>query len=116
MAEQGWTVPEWPREYGGAGLSAAEARVLRAEMPAAELPRAAAELRHLRPEPLVCVAKAKAGDTATLAVQEGVQMHGGIGMTDEFDIGFFMKRARTAQEWLGDANWQLDRWATLRGY
>ncbi|MCY1282231.1 Acyl-CoA dehydrogenase [compost metagenome] len=68
------------------------------------------------PEPLVCVAKAKAGDTATLAVQEGVQMHGGIGMTDEFDIGFFMKRARTAQEWLGDANWQLDRWATLRGY
>ncbi|MBP0627763.1 acyl-CoA dehydrogenase family protein [Cupriavidus sp. AcVe19-1a] len=32
MAEQGWTVPEWPREYGGAGLSAAEARVLRAEM------------------------------------------------------------------------------------
>jgi len=68
------------------------------------------------PDPLVCVAKAKAGDTATLAVQEGVQMHGGIGMTDEFDIGFFMKRARTAQEWLGDANWQLDRWATLRGY
>ncbi|HBD38452.1 MAG TPA: acyl-CoA dehydrogenase, partial [Cupriavidus sp.] len=35
------------------------------------------------PEPLVCVAKAKAGTTATLAVQEGVQMHGGIGMTDE---------------------------------
>lgn len=68
------------------------------------------------PEPLVCMAKAKAGDTATLAVQEGVQMHGGIGMTDEFDIGFFMKRARTAQEWLGDSNWQLDRWATLRGY
>lgn len=68
------------------------------------------------PEPLVCVAKAKTGEAATLAVQEGVQMHGGIGMTDEFEIGFFMKRARTAQEWLGDANWQLDRWATLRGY
>ncbi|WP_349605796.1 acyl-CoA dehydrogenase family protein [Cupriavidus sp. DF5525] len=68
------------------------------------------------PEPLVCMAKAKAGATATLAVQEGVQMHGGMGMTDELDIGFFMKRARTAQEWLGDANWQLDRWAALRGY
>src|SRR5207244_7237186 len=42
----------------------------------------------------VAVAKAKAGTTATLAVQEGVQMHGGMGMTDQFDIGFFMKRAR----------------------
>ncbi|MBO4122665.1 acyl-CoA dehydrogenase family protein [Cupriavidus gilardii] len=68
------------------------------------------------PEPLVSAAKAKAGKTATLAVQEGVQMHGGIGMTDEFEIGFFMKRARTAQEWLGDANFHADRWARLRGY
>ena len=42
----------------------------------------------------VAVAKAKAGTTATRAVQEGVQMHGGMGMTDQFDIGFFMKRAR----------------------
>src|ERR1044072_3956556 len=39
----------------------------------------------------VAVAKAKAGTTATRAVQEGVQMHGGMGMTDQFDIGFFMK-------------------------
>lgn len=68
------------------------------------------------PEPLVSAAKARAGETATLAVQEGVQMHGGIGMTDEFEIGFFMKRARTAQEWLGDANFHADRWARLRGY
>ncbi len=68
------------------------------------------------PEALVSAAKAKAGETATLAVQEGVQMHGGIGMTDEFEIGFFMKRARTAQEWLGDANFHADRWARLRGY
>jgi alkylation response protein AidB-like acyl-CoA dehydrogenase len=65
---------------------------------------------------LVCAAKARAGSTATLAVQEGVQMHGGIGMTDEFEIGFFMKRARTAQELLGDANAHAHRWATLRGY
>ncbi len=68
------------------------------------------------PEPLVSAAKARAGETATLAVQEGVQMHGGIGMTDEFEIGFFMKRARTAQEWLGDVNFHADRWARLRGY
>ena len=32
MAERGWTVPTWPTEYGGAGLSAAEAKILYAEM------------------------------------------------------------------------------------
>ena len=51
----------------------------------------------------VAVAKARAGTTATLAVQEGVQMHGGMGMTDQFDIGFFMKRARVCQELFGDS-------------
>ena len=51
----------------------------------------------------VAVAKARAGSTATLAVQEGVQMHGGMGMTDQFDIGFFMKRARVCQELFGDS-------------
>src|SRR5213078_1205558 len=50
----------------------------------------------------VAVAKARDGTTATLAVQEGVQMHGGMGMTDQFDIGFFMKRARVCQELFGD--------------
>ena len=53
----------------------------------------------------VAVAKARAGTTATRAVQEGVQMHGGMGMTDQFDIGFFMKRARVCQELFGDANY-----------
>jgi acyl-CoA dehydrogenase len=65
---------------------------------------------------LVSAAKARAGTTAALAVQEGVQMHGGIGMTDEFDIGFFMKRHRVAQELLGDANFHTDRWARLNEY
>ncbi len=64
----------------------------------------------------VSVAKARAGSTATLAVQEGVQMHGGIGMTDAFEIGFFMKRARVLQELWGDANHHADRFARLRGY
>lgn len=64
----------------------------------------------------VAVAKARAGTSATLAVQEGVQMHGGMGMTDEFDIGFFMKRARVLQEYLGDAGFHADRLASMRGY
>jgi len=65
---------------------------------------------------IVSVAKAKAGATATLAVQEGVQMHGGIGMTDEFDIGLFMKRARVGQELFGDANFHADRLARMNRY
>ena len=64
----------------------------------------------------VAVAKARAGTTATRAVQEGVQMHGGMGMTDQFDIGFFMKRARVCEELFGDANFQADQLARSRGY
>jgi alkylation response protein AidB-like acyl-CoA dehydrogenase len=64
----------------------------------------------------VAVAKARAGTTATLAVQEGVQMHGGMGMTDQFDIGFFMKRARVCQELFGDSNFHADRLARLKSY
>ena len=64
----------------------------------------------------VSIAKARAGTSATLAVQEGVQMHGGIGMTDEFEIGFFMKRVRVAQELLGDASFHADRLARLAKY
>lgn len=64
----------------------------------------------------VAVAKARAGRTATLAVQEGVQMHGGMGMTDEFDIGLFMKRARVLNELFGDHHYHLDQLAHGRGY
>jgi len=64
----------------------------------------------------VAVAKARAGATATLAVQEGVQMHGGMGMTDQFDIGFFMKRARVCQELFGDANFHADQLARMKSY
>jgi hypothetical protein len=45
-----------------------------------------------------------------------VQMHGGIGMTDEFDIGFFMKRARVCQELFGDTNFHAHGLARLNGY
>ena len=36
-------------------------------------------------------------------------MHGGMGMTDQFDIGFFMKRARVCQELFGDSNYHADQ-------
>ncbi|WP_426439072.1 acyl-CoA dehydrogenase family protein [Bradyrhizobium genosp. P] len=64
----------------------------------------------------VAVAKARAGTTATQAVQEGVQMHGGMGMTDQFDIGFFMKRARVCQELFGDSNFHADQLAQAKNY
>jgi alkylation response protein AidB-like acyl-CoA dehydrogenase len=64
----------------------------------------------------VARAKARAGSSATLAVQEGVQMHGGMGMTDEFDMGLFMKRARVLQELFGDASFHADRLARQRQY
>jgi acyl-CoA dehydrogenase len=49
-------------------------------------------------------------------VSEAVQIHGGIGMTDEIDVGLFMKRARVAAEMLGDAGFHADRIARLRGF
>ena len=67
-------------------------------------------------ELMVSVAKAKVGRTANLAVREGVQMHGGIGMTDEYDIGLYMKRDRALSEFLGDANYHTERVAQLSGY
>ncbi len=64
----------------------------------------------------VSVAKAMAGMASTLAVQEGVQMHGGIGMTDEYDIGFYMKRGRVLAELFGDTNYHADALARASGY
>ena len=66
--------------------------------------------------PVVSMAKARAGVSATQAVQEGVQMHGGIGMTDDFDMGLFMKRARVCNELFGDSNFHADRTARLNHY
>ena len=64
----------------------------------------------------VSLAKARAIKTAKLAVIEAVQMHGGIGMTDAFDMGFFMKRARVASEWLGDYGYHAEQVAAARGF
>ncbi|MCC6707536.1 MAG: acyl-CoA dehydrogenase family protein [Gammaproteobacteria bacterium] len=65
---------------------------------------------------LCSLAKAKACDTLELVSAEAVQMHGGIGMTDAEEIGFFLKRARVAQQWLGDASFHRDRYASLMGF
>ena len=65
---------------------------------------------------LASLAKAKAGEACGLAAREGIQMHGGIGMTDEFDIGFFLKRAAVCEQTLGDRNFHLARYAALDGY
>ena len=65
---------------------------------------------------LVSLAKARCSETAMLVAHEAVQMHGGIGMTDEHEIGFFLKRARVAELTFGDAAWHRARWARLCGY
>ncbi len=65
---------------------------------------------------MVAVAKAKAARTCNLAVREGVQMHGGVGMTDEYDIGLYMKRDRALAEYMGDAHYHIDQVARMSGY
>ncbi len=62
------------------------------------------------------IAKAKAGRVAELAVQEAVQMHGGVGMTDAFDVGLFMKRVRVLNELMGDAGFHAERLARSQGF
>ncbi len=69
-----------------------------------------------RADAAVSVAKAQSTLAGTLAVQEGVQMFGGVGMTDEYDIGFYMKRHRVLAEMFGDANYHADRLAVMAGY
>jgi acyl-CoA dehydrogenase len=65
---------------------------------------------------LVSLAKARCTDAFVEVANEGVQMHGGIGMTDEHDIGFYIKRSRAAATSFGDAAFHRDRWARLSGY
>ena len=65
---------------------------------------------------LVSVAKARLSEGYVLVASESVQMHGGIGMTDEHDVGFYLKRARAAEILLGDAPYHRDRYAKLQSY
>jgi len=65
---------------------------------------------------LVSLAKARCNEAFVLVANEGVQMFGGVGMTDEYDIGLYLKRARAAELTLGDSAFHRDRWARLGGY
>jgi alkylation response protein AidB-like acyl-CoA dehydrogenase len=65
---------------------------------------------------LASLTKAKVGETFNRVSREGIQMHGGIGMTDDFDIGFFLKRAAVAEQTFGDVNYHRNRYGELEGY
>lgn len=65
---------------------------------------------------LASLAKAFVNETANLVTREGVQMHGGIGMTDEHDVGLYIKRSRVAERTFGSASYHHDRYASLNGY
>ncbi|MCA6314835.1 MAG: acyl-CoA dehydrogenase family protein [Phenylobacterium sp.] len=65
---------------------------------------------------LVSLSKAKMGDVFHLVSNEMVQMHGGIGMTDAHDAGFYLKRARAAEAAFGSQSYHRDRYARINGY
>lgn len=65
---------------------------------------------------LASLAKARASDLSEKALNEAVQMHGGVGVTDALDIGLFVKRARVLQQTFGDGQYHRDRYAQLRGF
>jgi alkylation response protein AidB-like acyl-CoA dehydrogenase len=65
---------------------------------------------------LASLAKARAADLCEKVTNEAVQLHGGIGVTDEFDLGLIVKRARVLQHSLGDAVFHRERYARLKGF
>lgn len=89
-------------------LELARSAVLAATRAADESPQELARYASL--------AKAKATDAFLHAVDEAVQMHGGVGVTDECNVGFYLKRARAAEATFGNSAYHHARWATLNGY
>ncbi len=65
---------------------------------------------------LASLTKARANDTLHLVAREAIQMHGGIGMTDDHDIGFFLKRSAVTEQLFGDSKYHRGRYATLSGF
>jgi alkylation response protein AidB-like acyl-CoA dehydrogenase len=61
-------------------------------------------------------AKALANEVAQLITNEAIQMHGGIGVTDELDIGLYFKRVRTLRNAYGLSSYHRRRFARLSGY
>jgi alkylation response protein AidB-like acyl-CoA dehydrogenase len=65
---------------------------------------------------LSSLAKTVAGETLHLISNEAIQMHGGIGVTDEYDLGFFIKRSRVAEQIFGSSTYHTERYANLSGF
>jgi acyl-CoA dehydrogenase len=65
---------------------------------------------------LSSLAKTMAGETLHLVSNEAIQMHGGIGVTDEYDLGFFIKRSRVAEQIFGSSMYHTERYANLSGF
>ena len=65
---------------------------------------------------LAHLAKAKLGEVLQRTSNEAIQMHGGIGVTDDANIGFYLKRARVVQHLFGNSNYHLNEVAKIKGY
>ena len=65
---------------------------------------------------MASLAKFKAGETNHLVTNEAIQMHGGVGVTDEYDVGLYLKRARVTEQMFGNSEYHIDRYATLSDY
>ena len=65
---------------------------------------------------MASLTKARLNDTYNLVSSEGIQMHGGIGMTDEYEIGFFIKRARVCEHTFGNSAFHRNRYGEIQGY
>lgn len=67
-------------------------------------------------EEAAVLAKAFVGDVANRMTRQMIQLHGGIGMTDQYDAGFYIKRSRVLETTFGNAAQQTERWARMRDY
>ena len=65
---------------------------------------------------LASLAKFQVGETLHEVSNESVQMHGGIGVTDEYDIGLYLKRARVAEQIFGSVDFHQNRYANISGF
>jgi alkylation response protein AidB-like acyl-CoA dehydrogenase len=65
---------------------------------------------------LCSLSKARVGDFLHYMSNQLIQIHGGIGMTDEFDAGFYLKRARVLETLYGNQAFHRDRYARLLGF
>ena len=65
---------------------------------------------------LASLAKCRAGQFLYDMTNELIQMHGGIGMTDEFDAGLYLKRDRALEASYGNRSYHRDRYARLLGF